>query len=526
MPDERTPGQPPHTSMLICTLPRSGSWLLAEGLWRTGLAGRPEEYFRPDWFERFRQIGKLPFQHRLHRLDHWEPPDLTGASAPGQSRRSFGRFLAEIQRIGTTPNGVFGLKCHWGQLWQVTPQLRRVPARCPASPADLLGGRFRGARHVRLVRRDKLRQAISLHRASTTNIWSSSDDPRHRAAGRDPGYDQDRIEGLLEQLRRWEMAWDRYFETCGASPLVVTYEELTSDYHTTVTRVLRHIGVRSPIAAIPSPRLRKLGDAFTEAWASRYAAETASRATAWPAARKGEAPMRSSVIIVDNFYANPTAVREYALKQRYYYPYQPEADVRSGRRRVTWMSTRFKPASECPFKSSLELIGALEYLTGDCIDLDQWNFPFPVDREGKPRPGYRRQATSCLWNCCFHFKPDTGQELGEGVHNHVVDSWNAVGEDGWAGLLYLAPDAPLRGGLKLWRNVDPAHNYDWMTPKENWELIDDLGNVPNRLLLCRGSIPHSGARGWGASLTDGRLYQTFFFRVRPPVPRDGVLAPV
>ena len=62
-----------------------------------------------------------------------------------------------------------------------------------------------------------------------------------------------------------------------------------------------------------------------------------------------------------------------------------------------------------------------------------------------------------------------------------------AGEEGWAGLLYLSPDAPLRGGLKLWRNVDPAHNYDWMTPKENWELIDDLGNVPNRLLLCRGA---------------------------------------
>ena len=236
--------------------------------------------------------------------------------------------------------------------------------------------------------------------------------------------------------------------------------------------------------------------------------------------------MRSSVIIVDNFYANPTAVREYALKQRYYYPYQSEADVRAGRRRSTWMATRFKPADECPFKSSLELIGALESRTGDCIDLDQWNLPFPVDGEGKPRPGHRRQATSCLWNCCFHFKPDNGQELGEGVHNHVVDSWNPVGEDGWAGLLYLSPDAPVRGGLKLWRNVDPAHNYDWMTAKENWELIDDLGNVPNRLLLCRGGIPHSGARGWGTSLADGRLYQTFFFRVRPPDPRDGVLAPV
>ncbi len=97
--------------------------------------------------------------------------------------------------------------------------------------------------------------------------------------------------------------------------------------------------------------------------------------------------------------------------------------------------------------------------------------------------------------------------------------------DGWAGLIYLSQDAPLRGGLKLWRNVDPAHNYDWMTPKENWELIDDLGNVPNRLLLALGH-PAQRRAGWGTSLANGRLYQTFFFRVRPPAPRDGVLAPV
>ena len=105
------------------------------------------------------------------------------------------------------------------------------------------------------------------------------------------------------------------------------------------------------------------------------------------------------------------------------------------------------------------------------------------------------------------------------MHNHVTDSWNSVGTDGWAGIVYLSPDAPVRGGLHLWRNRDPGHQFDWMTSAANWELIDSLGNVFNRLLLVRGDVPHSGAAGWGRRLEEGRLYQTFFFRTETS---DGV----
>jgi hypothetical protein len=234
--------------------------------------------------------------------------------------------------------------------------------------------------------------------------------------------------------------------------------------------------------------------------------------------------MRTDVIIVDHFYDDWRGVLEFALKQEYYFPYESNADVESGRRRASWLTSRFKPASDCPFKSSVELIRRLEEITGEQVDLDHWNRIYPTDSEGKPAPrGRNMRDTACVWNCSFHCKPDNGQELGEGVHNHVTDNWNSVGVHGWAGLIYLNDDAPLSGGLKVWRNIDPAHQFDWMTPKENWELIDDFGNVPNRLILCRGNLPHSGARGWGDSLLTGRLYQTFFFKTGSPILRDGVL---
>lgn len=227
--------------------------------------------------------------------------------------------------------------------------------------------------------------------------------------------------------------------------------------------------------------------------------------------------MRTDIIVVDNFYADPWSVRNYALKLDYYYPYEQDDAVAAGDVNPTWMASRFRSADECPFKSSIALVGALEELTGELIDENHWNADFPTMPDGKPSPSYRQVADrGCLWNCTFHCKPDNGQRLGDGVHNHTTDTWNGVGENGWAGLIYLNEDAPLGGGLKIWRNVDPAHNMDWMTPKEEWELIDDLGNVPNRLLLARGNLPHSGSAGWGDALNNGRLYQTFFFRTMNP----------
>jgi hypothetical protein len=234
---------------------------------------------------------------------------------------------------------------------------------------------------------------------------------------------------------------------------------------------------------------------------------------------------RRSIIVVDDFYERPCAVRRYALRQPFYPPYEDETEVRAGRARATWWATRFRAAADCPVKGSPQLIRALEEATGEPMDRSHWTAPYTVDERSKPVPPPAGQLTSCLWNCTFHVKPDNGQPLGGGVHNHVTDQWNGVGPQGWAGIVYLSPDAPVHGGLHLWRNRNPENRFDWMTPAENWELIDSFGNIFNRLLLVRGDVPHSGAAGWGTRLEEGRLYQTFFFRTTPSAPRSVGLEP-
>ncbi len=221
---------------------------------------------------------------------------------------------------------------------------------------------------------------------------------------------------------------------------------------------------------------------------------------------------RRSIVVIENFYADPHRIRQFALAQDYYTPYEASSDIGSGRVQATWWASKFKLPVECPFKGSEELIHVLELAVGEQIDRDHWSASFPVDFESKPSLAAGEIGPTCLWNCCFHVKPDNGQRLGQGVHNHVTDTWNSVGEHGWAGIIYLNPESPVEGGLHLWQNVDSSRNFDWMTSPGNWELIDSFGNRFNRLLLVRGDLPHSGAGGWGDSLENGRMYQTFFFK--------------
>jgi len=212
--------------------------------------------------------------------------------------------------------------------------------------------------------------------------------------------------------------------------------------------------------------------------------------------------MKTDIIIVDNFYSDPLQVREYAIRElqrNRYLPYGAN----------DWHATKFKDWFDCPFKSCMQLVSALSTLTSEEVDLDFWKLSYPEHGSEADRI---RENKSCKWNCTFHFKPITGQKMGQGVHNHVTDVWNCVGNDGWVGLIYLNPTAPMGSGLCVWENHQPQRNFDWMTPEENWKLIDSYGAVFNRLILTRGERPHSGADGFSDDLHRGRLYQTFFFK--------------
>ena len=231
-----------HSTTLICSLPRSGSWLLAAGLEATGLSGHPEEFFRRELRRVYTRRWGIPY----------------GASAT--------RYAAAALADATGSNGVAGIKIHWQDFAPLVESLRREGRT--GTDRELVESVLPGVRWVHLVRRDRLKQAISWARALDSDVWWHGDtvpsaDDGHR--GWDP--DMEKIEGLYDVLARQEIEWLRFFERSGITPLEVGYEDLVADWEPQMRRVVDHIGVDVPDPlTIPPPPMKTQSDGMSERW--------------------------------------------------------------------------------------------------------------------------------------------------------------------------------------------------------------------------------------------------------------------
>ncbi|HWO46670.1 MAG TPA: Stf0 family sulfotransferase, partial [Solirubrobacterales bacterium] len=166
----------PDRSYLVCATPRSGSTLVCHALEETGVAGRPEEYFealrhsgrprRPE--EYFLGVEDQSIRDHLgERSVGSDPPPRS----PLWSRAAYDRYLEWAFETGTTPNGVFGAKLMWGYFGEFVSLLRNIPAYRDVPLAELLPTVFPELTFVRIVRANKVRQAVSLWKAVQTATW-------------------------------------------------------------------------------------------------------------------------------------------------------------------------------------------------------------------------------------------------------------------------------------------------------------------------------------------------------------------
>jgi len=266
-------------SYLVCATPRSGSTLLCHLLAQTRVAGCPEEYF-----EALAHSGvpRRPYEY-FDADDHPELVARLRASFPGEapphwSHGRYGEYLAEVLDRGTTPNGVFGAKLMWGYAHDFQRLLRTIPQYAGMEFEDLLPAVFPNLHYVRVVRRERLRQAVSLWRAIQTAAWrrhSDEDQPEDREVA----YDGEAIEALCGQLADHDRAWDAFFERAAVEPHVVVYEDFVDAREATVRSVLEHVGVDAPADLTIEPPLERQADERSRAWAERFVAEQRSEAS-------------------------------------------------------------------------------------------------------------------------------------------------------------------------------------------------------------------------------------------------------
>lgn len=228
-------------SYIIAATYRSGSSFLCESLSSTDLAGTPMEYF--------------------HRLNE---PDI--------AKEDYLAFIRQTMSQTATSNGVFGVKLLWHHVGYLVAKARQHSEfRGPSLLSyQILSTLLSNPCYIRITRRDKLRQAISLYRARQTGVF-------HKRNGADvlpaaqPVYNERAIEIYLRKCQLDDLAWQAYFQTFGIVPFVVEYETFVKKREETVKEVLAFLDIPVPTPIrLPEARLLKTADDLNEEWRQRY----------------------------------------------------------------------------------------------------------------------------------------------------------------------------------------------------------------------------------------------------------------
>jgi LPS sulfotransferase NodH len=108
---------------------------------------------------------------------------------------------------------------------------------------------------VHLVRRDRVRAAVSAYVAVRTGVFRALDADALTRTRADVPYDYDGILRCLAALDRAQAQWLRFFEAHRIEPIRLAYETLTARFDETMRDLFERLGHRPP--ALPRPRLTR-----------------------------------------------------------------------------------------------------------------------------------------------------------------------------------------------------------------------------------------------------------------------------
>jgi trehalose 2-sulfotransferase len=239
----------PRRCYVVCTIPRSGSNLLTDGLRATRRAGMPKQFFLPK------------FEARYGRELEVDPDaDYSG-------------YVRAIVNTKATHNEVFGFKLMSWYLEDFLSRLRDTGAFGDGTPDDLtlLRNAFPRLRFVYILRRHKLRQALSTARALQTGLWKVQEG---KTTLREPQFDAELIEQSLREAERQEKIWQCFFQRIGTEPFQVEYEKLCQNYEGTIRGVLDFLKISLPRGTrIGPPVTIKQSDEVSRIWEKRFLSE-------------------------------------------------------------------------------------------------------------------------------------------------------------------------------------------------------------------------------------------------------------
>ena len=240
-------------SYILCASPRSGSTLLCDLLWQTGVAGKPNAFFRPasvaDW------------------CDWWDLPRVA-ADAYGQD------YLQAAIAQGTQGSDIFGLRIMWDNMAAMLTRLRHLQGG--VTDLQTLTNCFGPCQFIHLSRKDKVAEAVSLTIAEQTGLWHRNADgtDRENFGHTDtPVYDAAQIQSALAGLNAEAAGWAGWFAANAITPHRVSYESLSRDPQSELAKILAFLRCNPAIAKRITPGTQQLATSRNHAWAARFRQE-------------------------------------------------------------------------------------------------------------------------------------------------------------------------------------------------------------------------------------------------------------
>ena len=187
---------------------------------------------------------------------------------------------------------------------------------------------------------------------------------------------------------------------------------------------------------------------------------------------------KCNLIVIDNFYDDPLKVREFALSQKYitedYYP--------GKRSEISFSNENIKTKIE---EIIMPFAGKITKFVCNDNSVSNGKFQYTTSHDRS-------------W-----------------IHSDIYTDW--------AGIIYLTPNAPLSSGTGFYKLIDgdidentDEINYNKLcgihrNDMTKWKLVDNIGNVFNRLIIFNSKKFHSSMNYFGTNINDGRLFHVFFF---------------
>jgi LPS sulfotransferase NodH len=218
------------TKLIICSTPRSGSYLLSRYMINAGL-GVPHEYFNPVVIHQM--APRLGLGDRAAELNWWTRGRRDRLGLRRKERAAESEFLGDYLSIlmaRRCQGGVFAAKIHFRDFRRVLDN--------PLGYALLDGAVF-----VHLYREDLLQQAVSEHFSQLTGRWGIDDTVTTPPAEKPDFFDTAAIDRALVDISEQDRGWRVLIARHGAVPMSMSYERLCLDPFAFVEAIAHRLGV-------------------------------------------------------------------------------------------------------------------------------------------------------------------------------------------------------------------------------------------------------------------------------------------